>query len=394
MNLDTEIERVLPHAIDLRHRLHQVPELSYEEVETAKIIREELDRLGIEYVAGVDGAPTATIATVGDPAKPCVALRADIDALPILEATGVAYASRTAGRMHACGHDGHTANLLATAAILKAHEADLPNCVKLIFQPAEEGGAGAARLVQAGVLDGRIGPRVTAIYGLHGWPGLPVGMISTKPGPLLAATDTFRVTFRGRGCHGAFPHLGRDPIVCAAEAILSLQHFVSRELDPTEPGLITVGIVRAGTAVNIIPDEATLEGTIRTLTPAVRQAARAAVERRCAGVAAASDCTVTITLHDGYPATINDPAQTDVVIETARREVGEAKFLPAARPVMGAEDFAYYAEHVPACFFMLGVVPAGKATYPPLHSDHYDFNDDALPAGIRMFASLACRGKT
>ena len=365
-----------------------MPETSYEEVETAKIIRAELDRLGIKYVAGVDGAPTATIGLIGDASKPCVALRADIDALPILEATGVAYSSKTPGRMHACGHDGHTANLLATAAILKARESELTNCVKLVFQPAEEGGAGAKRLVQAGVLDGRVGPRVTAIYGLHGWPGMPVGVVSTKPGPLLAATDTFRVTFRGKGCHGAFPHLGRDPIVCAAEAILSLQLFVSRELDPTEPGLITVGIVRAGTAVNIIPDEAVIEGTIRTLTPAVREAAKAAVQRRCAGVARANDCEAKIELSEGYPATINDPGATDYVVETARRVVGSDRFLLAARPVMGGEDFAFYAEHVPACFFMLGVVPAGKTVSPPLHSDRYDFNDDALPTGIRMFVSL------
>ena len=391
MNLDAEIARVLPHAIDLRHRLHQVPELSYEEVETAKIIRAELDRLGVDYVAGVEGAPTATVALIGDAAKSCIALRADIDALPILEATGVAYASKTPGRMHACGHDGHTANLLAVAAILKANDAELPSCVKLLFQPAEEGGAGAARLVQAGVLDGRVGPKVTAIYGLHGWPGLPVGVVSTKAGPLLAATDTFRVTFRGQGCHGAFPHLGRDPIVCAAEAILSLQQFVSRELDPTEPGLITVGIVRAGTATNVIPDEATIEGTIRTLTPTVRKAARASLERRCAGIAAAHDCKVIFKFTDGYPPTVNDPASTDIVIETAKSALGPQRFVPAARPVMGGEDFAFYAEHVPACFFMLGVVPAGSATFPPLHSDRYDFTDDALPTGIRMFVSLALR---
>jgi amidohydrolase len=221
-----------------------------------------------------------------------------------------------------------------------------------------------------------------------------VGTVSTKPGPLLAATDTFRVTFRGRGCHGAFPHLGRDPIVCAAEAILSLQQWVSRELDPTEPGLITVGIVRAGTAVNIIPDEAIIEGTVRTLTPAVRKAGLEAVQRRCTGIAAACDCTATVELSEGYPATINDAGQTQIVIEMARQMIGEARFIPAARPVMGGEDFAYYAEHVPACFFMLGVVPAGKTSYPPLHSDHYDFNDDALPTGIRMFAALATGGKS
>ena len=362
--VEAEIARVLPRAVELRHELHRIPELAYEEFETAKIIRAELGRLGIKYLTDIPDAPTATVGIIGDTSKPCVALRADIDALPIIEATGLAYASTKPGTMHACGHDGHIANLLASAAILKANEALLPVCVKLIFQPAEEGGAGAQRLVLAGVLDGRLGPRVSAIYGLHGWPGLPIGAVSTRPGPLLAATDTFKVTFRGKGCHGAFPHMGRDPIVCAAEAILSLQQWVSRELDPTEPGLITVGVVHAGTAVNIIPDDAHIEGTIRTLSPAVRKAARAAVERRCGGVAAAGDCKAIIELREGYPATVNDPAATEFVIATARETLGNDRFLPAARPVMGGEDFAYYAEHVPACFFMVGVVPRGKKRLP------------------------------
>jgi amidohydrolase len=385
------INTVLPHAIDLRHRLHQIPELGYEEVETAKVIRAELDRLGVSYVAGVEDAPTATIGLIGDASNPCIALRADIDALPITEATGLPYASKHPGRMHACGHDGHTANLLATAAVLKQREGALKVCVKLLFQPAEEGGAGASRLVRAGVLDGRIGPKVKAVYGLHGWPGIPVGVISTKPGPLLAATDTFKITFRGKGCHGAFPHLGRDPIVCAAEAVLNLQQWVSRELDPTEPGLITVGKIHAGTAVNIIPDEATIEGTIRTLSPAVRKAARAAVERRCAGLAAAADCGVNMVFNDGYPPTVNDPAATDFVVAIVKDLLGASQFIAAARPVMGGEDFAFYAEQVPACFFMVGVVPAGQTEHPPLHSDRYDFTDAALDSSVRMFVGLAMR---
>ena len=387
-DLDSAINAAMPDAVRVRHALHRVPETSYEEVETAKLIRAELDRLGIAYTAGVADAPTATVAVLGDPAKPCVALRADIDALPIAEQTGVAYASTRPGFMHACGHDGHTSILLATAAVLKDRVDALNVCVKLIWQPAEEGGAGANRLVKAGVLDGRVGPRVTAIYGLHGWPGMPVGMVTTKPGPLLAATDTFKVTFRGRGCHGAFPHLGRDPIVCCAEAILSLQQVVSREVDPTEPALITVGIVRAGTATNVIPDEATIHGTIRTLTPAVRKQAAAALTRRCEGVAAAHDCTAIVELSDGYPATINDPERAAFVADIARRTLGEKNFTPAARASMGGEDFAYYAEQCPACFFLIGVSSPGETPSPPLHSDRFDFADDAIAVGVRMFAAL------
>src|SRR5258706_8309966 len=204
----------------LRHRLHQIPELGYEEFKTAALIREELDRLKIPYYAGVEGAPTATVALIGDPGKPCIALRADIDALPITEQTSLPYASTHEGRMHACGHDGHSATLVGAAGLLKSIARELPVCVKFIWQPAEEGGGGAKRLVDAGVLDGRLGPKVHVIFGLHGWPGIKVGSVATKPGVLLAATDCFAATFRGRGCHGAYPHLGLDPIVTAAEAVL------------------------------------------------------------------------------------------------------------------------------------------------------------------------------
>lgn len=389
MQFQTHLPDAVALATRIRHRLHQTPELAYQEFETAKIIREELTGLGIEFIAGVEGAPTATIATIGDPSKPCIALRADIDALPITEQTGLPYASKRPGFMHACGHDGHTANLIASASVLRKIANDLRVCVKLVFQPAEEGGAGASRLVQAGVLDGRVGPRVKAIYGLHGWPGLPVGVVSTKPGPLLAATDTFKATFTGKGCHGAFPHLGRDPIVCAAEAVLSLQMYVSRELDPTEPGLITVGMMHAGTATNVIPDEAVISGTIRTLTPQTRKEAAAALRRRCEGIALANGCGVSIELSDGYPPTVNDPAATEFVVATARKSLGASRYLPAGRPVMGGEDFAYYAEQIPASFFMIGVIPAHQTAYPPLHSDRYDFNDAAFEAGITMFVSLA-----
>lgn len=389
MNINSLIPDAVSLATGIRHRLHQTPERAYEEFETAKLIRAELDRLGIVYTAGVTDAPTATIATLGDVSKPCIALRADIDALPIAEKTDLPYASKRPGFMHACGHDGHTANLIATASVLKELVNELKVCVKLVFQPAEEGGAGAERLVKAGVLDGRIGPKVKAIYGLHGWPGLPVGFVSTKPGPVLAATDTFVVTFRGRGCHGALPHLGRDPIVCAAEAVLNLQMYVSRELDPTEPALITVGMFHAGTATNVIPDEAVIQGTIRTLTPETRKAAQEALKRRCAGIAMANGCTAEIVLSDGYPPTINDPEATDFVIDVAKKTLGGDRYLPAARPSMGGEDFSYYAEKVPANFFLLGVVPTGQTVYPPLHSDRFDFTDAAFDTGIRMFVALA-----
>lgn len=387
-DIDPIIQSVLPRVIELRHALHARPELGYEEVETAKLIRAELDRLQIKYTAGVENAATATIGLIGDSSKPCVALRADIDALPIVEQTGLPYASKNPGRMHACGHDGHTANLLGTAAVLKQIEATLPVCVKLIFQPAEEGGGGGGRLTEAGVLDGRIGPKVSRIFGLHGFPGLPTGVVATRPGALLAATDTFRANFVGIGCHGAMPHLGRDPIVAAAEAVVSLQSIVSRELDPTEPGVVTVGTFHAGTAVNIIPDSATIDGTIRTLTPATREKLRDAVKRRCEQVAAAHGCRAEVELRSGYPATINDADCVEYVKRITSEKSIAPMFLLADRPMMGGEDFSYYLEKVPGCFFFVGVIPEGRTDYPPLHSDRFDFTDAALPVCMRVFVEL------
>ncbi|MDP9173219.1 MAG: M20 family metallopeptidase [Planctomycetota bacterium] len=376
-------------AIELRHRLHRIPELCFEEVETAKTIRAELDGLGIPHIDGVTDAPTATIVTLGDPTQPCVALRADIDGLPIVEQTGLPYASIHRGKMHACGHDGHAATLVGVAAALKSMVAELQVCVKLIWQPAEEAGGGAQRLVKAGVLDGRIGPKPIAIFGLHGWPGLPVGVVATKPGVLLAATDAFTATFTGKGCHGAFPHMGIDPIVPACEAVLNIQQFVSRDLDPTEPAVVTIGILKAGTATNIIPDEAIISGTARTLSDSARKLVRASLLRRCSGIAAAGGCTAKLEWIDGYPATINDPAMTDYVAKIARETLGPDRFIPVGRPCMGGEDFAYYLQKIPGCFFLIGVEPPNApGSCAPLHCDRYNFSDAAVGFGMRMFLAL------
>src|SRR3954469_2190879 len=388
MSLWALIDQHLPRAIDLRHRLHQIPEVRYEEFQTCAAIRAELDRLNIKYIDGVEGAPTATIAWLGDPSRPCIALRADIDALPICEATGLPYASTHPGRMHACGHDGHSANLLGVTAMLKSLESKIPVCVKLIWQPAEEGGAGAEKLVIAGVLDGRIGPKVEAIFGLHGWPGLKVGLVSTKPGPLLAATDNFTVQFKGRGTHAAYPHLGRDPIAAMASAITNLQQVVSRDVDPTDSAVITVGIVNGGTAINVIPDSAEFFGTARSLNAAMRKNLRQSMHRRCAGIASAHDCELNFIWEEGYPPTTNDPAMADYVARIAKQTLGEKNFVPTARPSMGGEDFSYYLEKIPGCFFFVGVEPTDVNGYPSLHSDKYDFTDDALRVAMRMFGEI------
>jgi len=379
----------------LRHRLHRIPELAFEEFETAAVIREELTRLKIQFVAGVPDAPTATIGLIGDPSKPCIALRADIDALPIVEQTNLPYASQTQGRMHACGHDGHISVLMGAAEVLAKQADQLNVCVKLVFQPAEEGGGGAARLVNAGVLDGsdpKLGPRVKAIFGLHGWPMLPVGVVSTRAGAVLAATDSFAVRFIGKGCHGAFPHLGSDPVITAAEAVVNLQQFVSREMDPTEPAVVTIPKFHAGTATNVIPDVAEIGGTARTLSPSARVKIQEALRRRCEHIAAAGRCRSEFEWFEGYPATINDPAAADHVARIARSVVGPDKYVPAAGPTMGGEDFAYYLQKVPGCFFFVGLCPDEQEGYPPLHSDRFDFNDAALGVGVRMFVNLVLHG--
>ena len=218
-----------------------------------------------------------------------------------------------------------------------------------------------------------------------------MGLVSTKPGPVLAATDQFEATFTGVGCHGAFPHLGRDPIVTAAEVILNLQQHVSREMDPTEPGVVTVGTIHSGTATNIIPDSATITGTARTLSPDARAHAARAIRRRCELIGAANECRVDFTWIDGYPPTINDPAMTDYVQKITRATLGEQSFQLAPRPAMGGEDFAYYLEAVPGCFFFLGLCPTDRASYPSLHSDRFDFTDAALGIGVRMFVNLVTR---
>ena len=379
-----DLSPILDRAADVRRRLHRVPELGYEEHETAGVIRGELRRIGLDFRDGPADAPTATVAVVGD-RGPCVLLRADIDALPIRERTGVEHASERDGVMHACGHDGHAANLLAVAEALAAEHRDLPCRVKLVWQPAEEGGGGGKRLVDAGLLEetGDFGPKVDAAFGLHGWPMLPVGTVSTRPGPLLAATDTFEATIHGTGGHAAFPHFTTDPIATACAAVADLQQVVSRETDPTEPAVVSVTRFRAGTANNVIPDAATIGGTVRTLTPEARAASRAALERRLRHAAEGGRCDLRFDWHEGYPPTVNDPTMADYV---ARLAGGD--FLPAARPAMGGEDFAYYLEKVPGCFFLIGLRPAGRDECPALHTDRFDFTDAALATGVSMMLRL------
>jgi amidohydrolase len=387
------IAHEMPDLVRIRHDLHRHPELGYQEKRTSGVVARELQQIGIKHVTGlargtgVLGYLPAT--TPEGNTRKAVALRADMDALPIEEQTGLAYASVHKGVMHACGHDGHTTNLLGVARVL-SKVPERPNPVMFVFQPAEEGGAGGRAMCEDGVLDGRvIGTPVGEIYGLHGWPQLPVGVVASRPGPLLAATDNFVVTIHGEQSHAAYPHLGNDPIVASAQCITALQTIASRNIGPLDSIVVTVAMVQAGTARNIIPRTAKFVGTVRTLTPEVRTVARERFFRIVEQTAAALGCHAAIEWEEGYPVTHNDPGATEHFFGVARDALGGSRVMGVEHPTMGGEDFSYYGQHVPACFFILGVCPPGRDSYPTLHQPEYDFNDDCLPTGIEIMCRLA-----
>ncbi len=397
------IDDLLPRAVETRRDLHRHPELSHQESRTSRLVQDRLRELGIPFRAGLGGPERGTgtgvlgflPATESPESAPTVALRADMDALPIEERTGRDYASRTPGVMHACGHDGHTAILLAAAEAL-AKLPHRPNNVRFVFQPAEEGGAGGEKMVRDGALDGAEiqglrQPRVDRIFGLHGWPDLPLGTIGTRPGPLLAATDDFVVRVRGVGGHAAMPHRAADPIVAAAAVVTALQTIASRSASPLDSVVCTVGVVRAGVANNVIPAECELHGTVRTLLPQTREMARRRFYEIVENTARAHGCAAGIEWEEGYPVTANDPRLAQAVLRVAADELGAARAFTVPEPFMGGEDFSYYGREVPACFFLLGLLPDGHdpATTPRLHQDTFDFNDEAIRPGVRMMVRLA-----
>jgi amidohydrolase len=385
------IAAALPHYTAVRRDLHAHPEIAYQEHRTSDVIRRELAALGIAHVGGLAGG-TGVIAHLPatDPASSAgtVGLRADIDALPITEQTGLAYSSTIPGRMHACGHDGHTATLLATARVLR--DAHRPRPVTFVFQPAEEGGAGAEKLCHEGALDGRIiGPRVERMFGLHGWPDMPLGTVGSRPGPLLASTDELRVLIRGVQAHAAYPHIGRDPVLAMSACIVALQQVASRNVAPTDAVVVSTCIVQAGSASNVIPQTASFVSTLRTLRPSTRELAKRRISEIVQGTALAHDCTAEIAWEDGYPVTHNDPALTEHFFTHADAMLGGDRVIRVETPTMGGEDFAYYAQRVPSVFFCLGLKPAHAERAPQLHQPDFDFNDDAMPIGIELFCRLA-----
>lgn len=392
MSLKELVRAEVPSITEIRRDLHRHPELGYQEKRTSEVVQRELAASGIAFKGGLakgTGVLGYLPATHSPESAMTVALRADMDALPIVERTGLAYASETEGVMHACGHDGHTSILLGAARLL-SRMPERSNNVVFIFQPAEEGGAGGREMVKDGALNGSLfGRPVDRAFGLHCYPGLPVGEIQTRVGPMMAAADMFDIIIHGSGGHAAMPHTTVDPIVIAAHVITALQSIAARNVSPLESIVVTVAQVQAGSAHNIIPETATLTGTLRALTDQTRELGIANIERIATKTAEALGGTAEFIFKPGYPVTANNAEMAQVVRSVGASELGAAAKQDDILPTMGAEDFSFYGLEVPSCFYWLGVLPNGQSTYPNLHAPEFNFNDDALENGMRMMCRLA-----
>jgi amidohydrolase len=369
-----------------RRHLHMHPELSYAERETSAFVRERLLALGLEPSAPMAGGTGLTCLVRGRVDGPTVALRADMDALPILEDSTAPYASRNPGVGHLCGHDGHTTMLLGAAALLAKHRPERGH-VKLLFQPAEEGGAGAARMIDDGALEG---PAVEAIYALHVDPRLPTGRTGVVLGPANAAADTIGIEVVGSGGHAAYPHLSVDAVAVAAQVVTALQHVVSRHTDPLLPLVVTIGTIHGGFASNVIAPSVTMQGTVRSFDAGLRERMPALIERVVQGVVAAHGATASVGYEFGYPATVNDPALLPAFEAASAAVMGEGNHALMA-PTMGAEDFSYYAQRVPGMIVRLGVRNEALGFVHPLHHPRFDLDEDALPLGAALLAEAATR---
>jgi len=391
--LRQRVRRVLPEMTELRRQLHRIPEPGLQESRTAELIRRRLQAAGVELLPPYLATDTVGLlrgrasAAAGAPAASetprCVLLRADIDALPIQEKRDRPWKSQSAGFAHACGHDGHTTMLLGAAAVLAELTDRFAGAVRFVFQPGEEELGGGLRLIQRGLLEAE--PRPAAAFALHGWPGIPEGVLAAVPGAAMAATDQFAVTVKGRGGHGAKPHTTIDPVVTAAQVILSLQTIVSRNVDPAEPAVLSVCTIRGGSATNVIPDQVTLEGTVRYFEPDLKHLLKTRMEEVVRGVCDAAGAEFDLAYRDGYIPTVNDPAQVHFARETVEAYLGPQAWFAGLGRTMGAEDFAFYLQKIPGALLMLGL---GEG-WPNLHNPEFDFNDRVLESGILAHCALA-----
>jgi hippurate hydrolase len=378
--LQAEVEESFGEKIvALRRDIHREPELGFDTEKTAEKVLAAIDGLPLEIETGV--AQNGIVATLhGEGDGPTVALRADMDALPIHEDTGLPFVSEIDGRMHACGHDAHTSMLVGAAHTLSGMRDRLNGTVRFVFQPAEEGGGGGKVMVDEGVADD-----VSSIFALHLWPGLPFGKVATKAGPIMAAADAFEMEIKGSGAHGAMPHLGADAVVIAAQVVTALQTVVSREVDPVEPAVLTVGEIGAGTAFNIIPEKARIGGTVRTLNADLREKMPGRIEELARGVARGMRGDAELDYRFSYPVTINDEGAAGRALNVAGELFGDESVLELSNPSMGAEDFAFFLEKVPGAFIWLGVGEDVSG----LHTPQFAFDEEVLPRGSALLAALA-----
>jgi len=367
--------------VALRHRLHAHPEIAFHERHTADLIADCLTDRGLATHRGL--AQTGVVATLRRGPGPAIGLRADMDALALDEHTRAPYASRHPGYMHACGHDGHTAMLLGAALSLAAR-GGFAGTVHFIFQPAEENLAGGKRMVDEGLFD--LFP-MTAVFGLHNWPGLEAGVMGVRAGPVMASADFFELRVIGLGGHAAYPHRARDPIVAAARIIDAWQSLVSRATDPMESAVVSVTRIQGGHTTNVIPSEVSLAGTVRAFREDVRQALRAGLQRMAEGIAAAHELRVELLYEERYRPTVNTEAETALALAAMRQTVGTEKVRTDLSPSMGAEDFGWMLERCPGAYGMIGNGTAG-AHGRSLHNPEYDFNDAIIPIGVRYWVNL------
>lgn len=363
-----------------RRHLHQNPELLYDVHDTARFVEEKLKSFGCDLVetgVGRSGVVAVIKGRHGD--GPAIGLRADMDALPITETSGVEWSSTNPGKAHSCGHDGHTAMLLGAAQYL-AETRNFRGSAVLLFQPAEEGGAGALAMVQDGVMD-RFG--IAEVYGVHNLPSLPVGQFAMCKGPIMAATDEFDLSIKGRGGHAAQPHRTIDPILAGSQLHIAIQSIVSRNIDPLDSLVISITKFNAGEAYNVIPETAKLSGTVRTLSKETRAYAEKRIRDAAAGIAAVTGAEITVRYKNNYPVTYNHDDQTDFAARVAKNVAGEGKVKTDVAPMMAAEDFSYMLEARPGAYIFLG-----NGDTPGLHHPAYDFNDEAIPYGVSYFVSV------
>jgi hippurate hydrolase len=386
--------RELDDAVDLRRRIHAQPELGLELPVTQAAVLEALDGLPLTVTTGTSSRSVVAILD-GDQPGPTVLMRGDMDALPMPEDTGLEYASRVDGAMHACGHDAHTAMLAGAARLLSSRRGQLAGRVAFMFQPGEEGQDGAKHMLEEGLLAqvATGAEPVSMAFAIHQSPTIPSGVIATRGSALLASADTLQITVRGRGGHASMPHHATDPIPIACEIVTALQTMVTRRIDAFDPAVVTVAKIRAGTTTNVIPETATLWGTIRTVSEKSRTAVLEHIERLADGIATAHGAVAEVDLVRGYPVTVNDDGAARFALDTAATVLGAAHAVELPQPVMGAEDWSYVLQEVTGSMAFLGTRPAGvaPADVAPNHSNRMVLDETAMVAGIATYAGVALR---